>query len=67
MSPLGKTYPSYRPVKLARNNHDHTAIDQFSKIKFTEKWLSTILKNDIFLCFLFPYMIFFSIFSKYFF
>ena len=31
-----------------KNNHIPTAIDQFSMISFSEKWLSKILQNKIF-------------------
>ena len=34
---LGKPYPSYEPMKFAKNDHIQTAIDQFSKISFSEK------------------------------
>ena len=41
-----------------KNNHIPTAIDQFSMISFSEKWLSKILQNKIF----FPHIKFFNFF-----
>ena len=46
---LGIAHPSYMPLKLAKNNHTATAVDQLLKILFSEKQISKIMQIKTFL------------------
>ena len=64
---MGTGRSSYRPVKLAKNNHIPTAIDQFSKISFSAKQFSKIMQDKIsFPAHWFFFKNFFKIFFEYF-